>query len=434
MTRLSTQRWPARQYLAIGSIALIILIAGFGAWAGFARISGAVVAAGQIEVERNRHVIQHHDGGTVQDIYVQEGSRVKAGDLLLRLDRTTFQSELAVVEAQLFSALVRRARLEAERDNAPTVLFDTALLPAANPSVLALIAGQERLFAARLETMRSAVAQLTLRRTQVESQRSGITAQKAALLTQRELIAQELADLQSLLDRGLAQAGRVLALRRQDAGLLGAIGELTAQSAQTAERMTEIDLQILTLSSSRREAAIADLRELQFKEVELSERRRTLRHQLEQRDIRAPVSGIVYGLRFFAPQSVIRPADTVLFLIPQDRPLIVATRVAVVDIDQVFVGQEAVLRFPAFDQRRTPELRGRVTLISADTFQDETSRLPYYRVEVQLGHDQLNRLPVDMTLMPGMPVQAFLRTADRSPLSYLTKPLTDYFTNAFRES
>lgn len=434
MTQRPPKRWPAHKYLAIGSIALMILIAGFGAWSVLAQISGAVVATGQIEGEHNRHVIQHPDGGTVQDIYVQEGSRVRAGDLLLRLDSATLQSELAVVEAQLFAALTRHARLEAERDNAAKVTFDTALLPMTHPAVQALMAGQERLFAARLETKRSMIAQLTLRRTQIESQRSGIAAQKDALLTQRELIAQELADQQSLLDRGLAQAGPVLALRRQDAALRGSIGALTAQNAQAAERMTEIDLQILALATSRREAAIAELRDLAFTQVALAERRRTLRRQLEQRDIRAPVSGVVYGLRFFAPRSVVRPADTVLFIVPQNQSLVIATRVAVTDVDQVFVGQDVTVRLPALDQRRTPELRGKVTLISADTFLDEMSRSPYYRVEVQLGHDQLARLASDMTLMPGMPVQTFMRTAERSPLSYLTKPLTDYFTNALRES
>ena len=146
------------------------------------------------------------------------------------------------------------------------------------------------------------------------------------------------------------------------------------------------------------------------------------------------MSGIVYGLQVFAEQSVIRAADPVMFLIPQDRPLVIATQVQVVDIDQIFVGQDVTLRFSAFDQRRTPELTGKVTLISADAFQNETSGLSFYRAEVEVNEGQMERLPPDMTLIPGMPVEAFVRTADRSPMDYLIKPLSDYFTKAFRES
>jgi len=226
----------------------------------------------------------------------------------------------------------------------------------------------------------------------------------------------------------------VLALQREEANLLGAVGELTAQAAQAAERRTELELQILGLSSTRREEAITQLRDLQFNELELTERRRTLRRQLDRLDIRAPVSGIVYGLQVFAQQSVIGAADPVLYLIPQDRPLVIATQVEVVDVDQIFVGQDVTLRFSAFDQRRSPELTGRVTLISADSFQNETSGLSFYRAEVQLNGGQLERLPADMTLIPGMPVEAFVRTQDRSPIEFLIKPLADYFTKAFRES
>jgi len=434
MTYTAAKRWPARKHLTIGILALVILVGGFGTWTVKAQISGAVITSGQIEVDRNRQIVQHPDGGVVEEIIVDEGDTVQAGDLLLRLDATVLRSELAVVEGQLFEILARRARFEAERDDAPTLSFSPVLSEVGSPEVKTLMEGQERLFRARLETNRSAVEQLTQQRAQIASQITGISAQQEALSVQRDLIAQELADQQTLLDRGLAQASRVLALQREKARLLGTVGELTAQAAQAAERMTEIELQILGLSSTRREEAITRLRDLQFNELELSERRRTLRRQLDRLDIRAPVSGIVYGLQVFAPQSVIRPADPVLFLIPQDRPLVIATRVETVDIDQIYVGQGVTLRFSSFDQRRTPELMGKVTLISADAFQNENSGLSYYLAEVQLDEGQLERLPANVTLIPGMPVEAFVRTADRSPLDFFIKPLADYFTKAFRET
>ena len=433
MTDDTSDRWPVTRHMAIGIVALVVLIGGFGAWAMRTEITGAVISSGQIEVERNRQVIQHPDGGVVEEILVTEGDLVAAGDLLLRLDPSTLRSELAVVEGQLFEILARRARLEAERDGAAMLTFSSTLTEVGSPEARSLMEGQNRLFEARLETQRSAIEQLTQQRAQIESQLGGIAARQEALALQQELIAAELADQQSLLDRGLAQASRVLALRREAASLLGTQGELTAQAAQAAERMTEIQIQILGLSANRREEAISRLRDLQFNELELTERRRTLLRQLDRLDIRAPVAGIVYGLQVFAPQTVIRAAEPVLFLVPQDRPLVIATRVAAVDVDQVFVGQEVTLRFSALDQRRTPELLGEVVLVSADAFLNEASGLSYYRVEIHLKDGEIARLPSETTLVPGMPVDAFARTSERRPMDFLTQPLTDYFARAFRE-
>jgi HlyD family secretion protein len=427
-------QWPVRRYMMIGTAALAVLVGGFGTWSVMAEINGAVITSGQIEVDRNRQVVQHPFGGVVAEILVVEGDTVAEGDLLIRLDPTDLQSELAIIEGQYFEILARRARLDAERDDATELKFDPILLEADTPEAAELMQGQERLFAARLETSLQSIDQLTQQRAQIASQITGITAQQTALQTQQGLIARELADQQSLLDRGLSQASRVLALQREEASLLGRVGELTAQAAQAAERMTEIDIQILGLSSTRREEAITRLRDLQFNQLELAERRQTLQRQLDLLDIRAPVSGIVYGMQVFAPRSVIRPADPVLFLIPQDRPLVIATQVQTTDIDQVFVGQDVTLRFSAFDQRRTPELEGRVTLLSADAFQNETTGQSFYRAEVQLNDGEIQRLPADLALLPGMPVEAFVRTGDRRPMEYLLKPLADYFTRAFRDS
>lgn len=434
MSAAGPQTWSPRRHLLIGGAALLILVGGFGGWAFMAQITGAVIATGQIEVDRNRQVIQHPDGGVVEEVIVDEGDNVKAGDLLIKLDASIISSELAVVEGQLFEIMARRGRLEAERDDLSEISFDPLLVSEGGEDAKTLMDGQQRLFEARNNTIRTATEQLTQQRNQIASQITGIDAQQAALQSQRDLIAEELADQQTLLDRGLAQASRVLALKREEANLLGTVGELTAQRAQAAERITEIDIQILQLKTQRREDAITRLRDLQFNELELSERRRTLTRQLDRLDIRAPVSGIVYGLQVFAPRAVIRAAEPVMFLVPQDRPLVIAAQVQPTDIDQIYVGQEVTLRFSAFDQRRTPELNGEVTLISADAFTDEGTAISYYRAEVQLNEGEISRLPEGMTLIPGMPVETFVRTQDRSPLEYLVKPLSDYFAKAFRES
>ena len=430
----AARRWSAVQPLWIGWLSLLILVGGVGGWAAMASITGAVIAMGQIEVDQNRQVIQHPDGGVVAEILVKEGDTVEAGDLLIRLDSEQLTSELAVVEGQLLEVLARRARFEAERDDATALVFDPLLLETTNPVAPELMEGQNRLFEARLETTMRETEQLARRNDQVGDQIDGIRAQQAAIATQLTLIEQELVSQQSLLDRGLAQAARVSELQREQANLQGRMGELTASVAQAESRITETDIEILRIGSARREDAITRLRDLQFNEIELSEKRRALLTRLERLDIRTPVSGIVYGMQVFAPRSVIRPADPVLFLVPQDRPLIIAVQVQTIHIDQLFVGQEVALRFSAFDQRRTPELFGHVVQISADAFQDQTSGAAFYRANIELSEGEAARLPEDMVLVPGMPVEAFIRTDERTPLDYLIKPFTDFLAKAFRES
>ena len=434
MSAAGAASWSVRGPLLIGLIGLVVLVGGFGTWAGLTQISGAVIASGRIEVEQNRQVVQHPDGGVVAEILVKEGDHVAAGQPLLRLDPTDLGSRLSIVENQLAELMARRGRLEAERDARATLVFDPLLLEmaAANPDARALMHGQEVLLAARAETDASRIQQLEKRRDQTADQIVGIEAQQAALARQTDLIERELVDQQSLLDRGLAQASRVLALQREAARLDGTMGDLTAQKAQAEGRMTETDIEILRLRTDRREEAITTLRDLQFRELELREQRRALIEQMSRLDMTAPVAGVVYNLQVFAPRSVIRPADPVLFIIPQDRPLIINARVEAIHVDKLHLGQEVTLRFSALDQRTTPELFGRVVQISADVFEDEATRASYYRAEVVLNEGEMARLPEGVTLVPGMPVETFIRTEDRTPIAYLVKPFTDYLAKAFR--
>ncbi len=433
---MSTSTFSPRRYLVIGISALLVLVGGFGSWAVYSNISGAIIALGQVEVDQNRQIVQHPDGGVVAEIAVDEGDMVGLGDVLIRLDPMLLNSEQAIVESQLFELIARRGRLEAERDEIQAIDFDDELvaLAASNPDILDLMDGQSRLFAARNESLSREIEQLQKRRQQIAIQVEGIEAQQTSIDEQLALTRKELSKQQSLLDRKLVPATNVLSLQLEEARLSGTAGELTAQNGQTQERITEINIELLKLGTQRREEAITRLRDLQFRELELVEQRRSLLERLSRMDIRAPVSGIVYGKTVFTPRSVIRPADPVLFLIPQDRPLVIASRVEPIHIDQVFVGQEVAVRFSAFDSRTTPEFFGEVTQISADAFVDEATQDTFYRAEIQLGEDELAKLPEGLTLIPGMPVEAFIRTEDRSPLAYLIKPLSDYFTKAFRES
>ena len=435
MTAPDQRAWPVRGPLTVGLVGLALLLGGFGTWAAMTQISGAIIAPGRIEVDQNRQVVQHLDGGVVAAIAVHEGDRVKAGDVLLRLDEAALGSRLAIAENRLFEMMARRGRLEAERDGRDAITFDPLLdvVAADRPDVARLVAGQARLFAARAASIAQEIEQLQKRRDQIGNQIEGIRAQQVALERQLALIGTELKDQQSLLDRGLAQSARVLGLQREAARLSGQVGELAASEAQAGGRITEIEIEILRLGTKRREEAITALRDLKLRELDLMEERRALIEQIDRLDIRAPVDGVVYNLSVFALRAVIRPAEPLLYVVPQDRPLIINAQIDPIHIDKLFVGQEVLLRFPALDQRRTPELTGRVTQISADAFRDEGTRESFYRAEIVLSEGQQALLPDDVTLIPGMPVQAFIRTADRTPIAYLVKPLSDYFAKAFRE-
>ncbi|PQV55698.1 HlyD family secretion protein [Defluviimonas denitrificans] len=428
-------RPSARGPILFGFFALVLLVGGFGLWSTTTKIAGAVVSPGRVEVEQNRQVVQHPDGGVVEAIFVKNGDLVAAGDPLIQLDGTLLQSELTIVEGQFFEILARRGRLEAERDDADHLTFPAELTEAAagRPKITALMAGQEKLFAARQETTANEIDQLGKRRAQIVNQIEGIGAQRRSTADQLALIGQELDDLKSLLDRGLTQAGRVLALQREKARLDGVAGELDAARAEAEGKVTEIDIEILNRGSTRREEANTQLRDLGYRELELAERRRSLTEQIDRLDIRAPVSGVVHALQVTTPRSVIRAAEPVLYIIPQDRPFVIAAQVSPIHVDEVAIGQDVALRFAAFDSRTTPELFGQVRQISADALTDEASRAAYYRAEIVLDEGEMAKLG-GRAIIPGMPVEVFIRTGERTPLAYLLKPLSEYFNRAFRES
>ncbi len=426
--------WSIRLPAAVGLLALAVLVLGLGAWAVRTKLAGAIVSQGVIEVQSNRQVVEHPDGGVVGEIFVRDGDQVAQGDLLLRLDDTFLASELTIVEAQFYELLAQRARLQAERDNDGVAKLDAQLreLQVAEKIDSDLLAGQLRLFEARLNTLTQQVEQLGKQKIQIESEIDGTEAQLEALRIQSTLIGSELKDQQDLLERGLTQASRVLALQREQAGLTGEIGRLDATIARLKGQIAATEIEIVELEATRREEAITQLREVQANIVELAERRLSLNERLSRLDIRAPVAGTVYNSQVFAIQSVIQPAEAMMYVVPQDTPLLVAARVDALHVDQVYQGQEVALRFPAFNQRETPELQGRVLTISADTFTDESSGFTFYKAEVAPEDGQIALLN-GQDLLPGMPVEALIKTDERTPLSYLVKPMSDYFYRAFRE-
>lgn len=428
----SSPVWRARLPITVGFAALAVLVLGLGAWSITTRLSGAVIATGAIQIQSNRQVVQHAEGGVVGEILVRDGDVVEAGDMLIRFDDTLHRSELAIVEGQLFELMARSARLQAERDGAEDIMFSDALLAISSEQDIARkIDGQRRLFRARIETQAREAEQLQEQITQLEHQVAGTEAQVTSLGSQLDLIGQELENQTTLLSKGLTQSSRVTSLQREQAALSGEIGRLTAAKAEIGGQIAAIRIGIVKLDTQRREAAITELRDTEYRIAELSERRLALLERLSRMDVRAPTSGIIYGSSVFAERAVVQPAEPMMYVIPQDQPLVAMARIEAVSIDQVFVGQPAVLRLPAFDQRFTPELNTRVERVSADVFEDQVTGISFYAAELSLAPDELARLG-DQALLPGMPIEAYLKTDERTPLSYLTKPLMDYFYKAMR--
>jgi HlyD family secretion protein len=427
-------RWQLRPLLLLGYMTLFLLVFGIGAWAAVSRIAGAVVGSGALEVQGNRQVVQHPTGGVIKVIHARNGDKVEAGEVLIELDGEDLRPELGTVEGQWFEMLARKSRLQAERDQLDSITFDPELTSreAASPEITTLIRAQEQQFAARLKSRKEEEAQLEEQKTQIGKQNEGLVALQAATRSQIELLTREIEGQQTLFKQGLTEMTRLLTPQRELARLQGVAGQVEASIAENLGKIAEIEIQRVRLVSKAREDAIAELRELEFKEIETREKRRQLLDRMARLYLRAPVSGTVYGSTADTVRAVIRSAEPVMYVVPKDTPLIVRTRIDTIHIDQVHVGQEAILRFSAFDQRTTPELKGHVTDVSADAYLDERTGQHYYKADIELDDKEAERLS-HVTLLPGMPVESFIQTGSRSALSYFVKPMEDYFTRAFRD-
>jgi HlyD family secretion protein len=427
-------KWSARMPIAVGVAAIVLMLGGIGAWSVGTQIAGAVVAPGTVEVQSERQVIQHPDGGVVGEIHARDGDTVAAGDILLQLDGTFLRSELAIVESQLAEIFARNARLEAERDGAESPDFGTPpdFETVSDAALADLVEGQRSLFEARRASLAQEQRQLAEQQVQIERQIEGMQAQLGALGRQRTLISDEIEDVQSLFDRGLVQGPRLSELLREDARLQGELGNLAAMVAEAETRISGLAIESLRLADRRREEAITELRDLGFSRIELQERRLSLMEQIARLDVRAPVSGVIFASTVVAERSVVQAAEPMMYIVPGDQPMQVSARIDPIDVDQVFPGQEVALMFTTFNRRTTPEIPGAVLRVAADAQTDEATGLTYYQAVILPDEASLAQMP-ELALRPGMPVETFMKTDDRTPLSYLTQPLTVYFQRAFRE-
>jgi HlyD family secretion protein len=426
-------RRSIRRHVVAGIGIVIILAGGVGGWASTAQISGALIAPGSLVVDSNVKKVQHPTGGVVGEVRARDGDRVKAGDVVVRLDETVTRANLAIVAKGLTELYARKARLAAERDGADSFPMPKELVANAdNPDVAETVSGERKLFDLRRAARTGQKAQLAQRVAQLREEITGITAQRNSKSREIVLINRELAGVTDLWEKKLVPITRLTQLEREATRLEGERGQLIASTAQAKGKISEIELQIIQIDQDLASEVAKEMREIDGRIGEFVERKITAEDQLRRIDIRAPQDGFVFQSTVHTVGGVIAAGDAIMMIVPEADNLMAEAKFDPKDIDQLQLGQQVVLRFSTFNQRTTPELNGKLTRLSADTSSDQRTGQSYYVVRISVSAEEIARLG-DVKLTPGMPVEVYVQTGDRTMMSYLMKPLHDQLMRAFRE-
>jgi HlyD family secretion protein len=420
-------------HLVAGGLASLVLVVGVGGWAAGTDLAGAVVANGTFVVDSYVKKAQHPSGGVVGQLLVHEGQRVRAGDVLIRLDATQVKANLGIVSKRLNELMAREARLEAERDDKEAIAFPEALLAHADQlEVTRAMQGERNLFESRRRTREGKKAQLAERIKEYEHQITGLKEQQEAFERGIDVRQRELVDLRDLLAKGITSVQRLNELERDKAQLDAFRGQVVAGQAQAAGSIAEAKLQILQVDQDLKTEVTSDLRDTQAQIGEFSERKIAAEDQLRRIDMIAPQDGWVHNLTVHTVGEVISPGETVMEIVPDQDQLELEAHIRPQDIHDITLGQHAILRLTAFNLRTTPELAGTVSRVGADLTEDRRTGSSYYVIRIAIPPKELARIG-KLKLVPGMPAEALVQTRERTALSYLVKPLRDQVARAFRE-
>jgi HlyD family type I secretion membrane fusion protein len=421
-----------RSRVYTGTLASILLVGAFGGWAATAELSGAVIAAGQVKVDKDLRSIQHLDGGIIREIAVKKGDAIKAGQVLFRLDDTQTRAEMQIVRSQLTELLAKQARLVAERDGL-MVMAEIADPLELGVNVSDAMRGETRLFKGNMQTRESQKKQLQLGIDQLDLEISALSAQSGANISELKLVQDESDKLQDLQRRKLIENNRVYSNSRDLTRLKGDKGNIAANIARSQVRKNELIVNLQSVDENIRTEAQKQHSEIEPRIAELKQRLGAIKDRLSRMEIRSPLSGTVNEISVNTIGGVITPAQKLLTIVPEDAKLQVEVRLQPSDIDQIYVGQESKIRFSAFTSRQTPELFGNVVFVSPATTSDQATGQVYYVAQLEIADSEYAKLQ-GKKLVPGMPVEAFVQTESRTALSYLAKPFLDQFTKAFREN
>ncbi|WP_261397664.1 HlyD family type I secretion periplasmic adaptor subunit [Halomonas sp. DP8Y7-3] len=422
-----------QRYRRLGLLILLVALGGFGSWSVMASLAVSVVAPGSVSVESFTKTVQHLEGGIVERIHVEDGSQVDAGDVLITLDDTQARAQSRIVEADYLIARASEVRLLAEQAGADQLVFPDALRQSDNGRVQAVLGVQQRLFEVRRESLDGTLAALDQQILQLDEQITGLEATRQ--ITQRRIdsLNGEVANHRKLFREGLISSQRMREMERESLEYQSDnarhLAEVARLRAQISENVLNKQIRLQEFQQQVGEA----LRQVQSEVADAEERLVALTDTLRRTAITAPVAGTVVGLKVHTLGAVIRGGDPLMDLVPMGDGFIVEARVANHDVDHLYLGQPAEIRFSAFNQRLSNVIDGEVVHVSANSFEDEATRERYYKVRIQVTQQGEANMTDNMRLMAGMPAEVMIRTSERSFASYVAKPVTDMLARAMRE-
>lgn len=416
----------------IGLVVLLSTLGIFGLWAFIAPIDGAALAPGFVTVKSHKKTVQHLDGGIVSQLLVKDGDIVKAGDLLLTLDGTENKAQLEITRGQFLTLLAQVARLEAERDGKPKVIYPEGLNSVSDSRAIEAKRTEEQIFTSRKNAHEGEMAVLKQRIGQLNSKVDGLKGQQASKQDLLTSYKEELRDLKELLAEGFVDKQRLRDVERQHSLNSGEISALSAEIAGSQIQIGETKLEILQLEKKFQEEVAGKLSEAQAELYDVTQRMLAIRDKVVRIDIKAPVDGRVMGLAVHTLGGVILPGHPILEIVPQQEELVIEAQVTPLDIDRVNIGLVAEVRFSAFKQAITPVIEGKVINLSADRLIEEKTGTPYYLAQIELTPDSYQKMQ-HLELVPGMPVEVLIKTGERTVFEYLTKPISNAFARAFIE-
>lgn len=429
----ATVRTSSKVLILSGLFLVFLLFVLGGAWANLASLSGAVLAQGQVVVLGRPKIIQHLDGGIVAEIFVENGAVVSKGEVLIRLDDTLLKANLNIYQNRLREGVAQRARLTSERDALSQIAWEDKILKIFNmessPNVRL---GQKKLFEARQATRLGQVAQLREKIKQLRNQTTGTEALKGSKKSQLGFLDEELKGIRSLNKKGLTPKSQLMSLERQREEIIGQVAEQDAELARIQNSISETEIQILQIDRELRQTVLTELRQIEQEVNDMTQQLFATVEKQKRTEIKAPVSGIVHELAIFTIGGVIGPGNEVMQIIPQNIGFEVEANVEPKFVDELYSGQLATLRFSAFNQRITPELNGTVKGVSPNAIVNEQTGASFYKIRLTVSNSDLVLLE-SLPLVPGMPVEIFIKTRERTALNYMIKPLMDQINRAFRE-
>jgi len=422
-----------RRWNRIGMLVLLATFGGTVLWSALAPLSSAVVASAVVKVDSSRKKIQHQEGGVIKEIHVRDGSQVRVGDVLIRLDETRADASRGVLQTQLDAALALQARLTAERDELPSIHWPAELRERTQePRVAELLEAQETQFKARRSSLTGQLDIIDKQVAATQSEIQGLIGQRGAKEALLASLRTELAGLTDLLSKGMVEKTKYRNIEREIARIDGERAEHTYSIAAARSSIGERELQKYQLRNAFLEGVSDELRKVQTDIFDYTERMQAANYVLAQTELRSPVNGTVTDLKAHTEGGVVTPGEVLLEIVPLDDRLILEARVRPQDVDRIHVGLPAGIKLSAFEQRTMPELEGSVTYLSADIIEDVRSGQTYFLTRVEVPESELSRLN-GQKIQPGMSADVFIRTGERSFLGYLLDPITASFAYAWRE-